>query len=74
MEDTQGRVAPRHQPCGKTMIEGWRERRMQGGRKWKTQVELKKRGNEYEKRAREQGCDEECTNFLAGKLKNVTLF
>lgn len=40
----------------------------------KTQVELKNRGDEYEKRAREQGCDEECTNFLAGKLKNVTLF
>lgn len=47
---------------------------MQGEKRRKAQVELKKRGIKYEKRAREQGCDEECTNFLVGKLKNLTLF
>lgn len=52
------------------MIEGWREREMQGGKRRNAQV----RGIKYEKRARERGYDEECTNFLAGKLKNVTLF
>lgn len=73
MEDTQRRVAPRHQPSGTTMIEGWRERGRQGGRKWWSTGRIEEK-REYEKRAREQGCDEECTNFLAGKLKNVTLF
>lgn len=54
------------------MIEVWmrdkEKKNSSGGR-----LEEKRR-EKYEKRAREQGYDEECTNFLEEKLKNVTLF
>lgn len=58
------------------MIEVWmRDGWIQAGKKRTAQVgDWRKRREKYEKRAREQGCDEECTNFLEEKLKNVTLF
>lgn len=55
--------------CSRFKKEGYKKEKGE-----KAQVRLKKRGIKYEKRAGEQRYDEECTSFLAEKLKNVTLF